>query len=516
MNQPVRTVVLVIRDGWGEPDAGNPAYDPASDATALATTPVDRRLRATSPSTLLECSGRAVGLPEGQMGNSEVGHLNLGAGRVVLQDITRIDAAIADGSFRENPALAGLADTVGDAGGRVHLMGLCSDGGVHSHERHLHALIDWFADRDLPVVVHCITDGRDTSPTSGVESVRKIREHLEERSCGFIATVVGRYYAMDRDRRWERTHVAYDAIARREGPRATDPVEAISASYAGGVTDEFIRPVVVETGEDYAGVEPRDGIVFFNFRGDRARQITTAFLDPHFDGFPRGEPHDPDLYVAMTQYEDTVPYHVAFPPQDLSNVLADVVAGAGLRQLRAAETEKYAHVTYFFNGGREEAVPLEERCLVPSPKVATYDLEPEMSAVQLTDEVLRRALETHYAFVLVNYANPDMVGHTADIAATVRAVEVVDACVGRLIDHFTGAGGVLLVTSDHGNAEMLRDAGGNPFTAHTTNPVRLFLVGGGNPPLRPGRLADVAPTVVRLLGLPQPPEMTGVSLLAEG
>ena len=515
MTPSFRTVVLVIRDGWGEPDVESPSYDPASDATALASTPVDRQLRAASPSTLLECSGLAVGLPEGQMGNSEVGHLNLGAGRVVHQDITRIDEAIRDGSFQENPALLGLASTLGDSGGRVHLMGLCSDGGVHSHERHLHALIDWFADRDIPMAVHCITDGRDTSPTSGAASVRTIREHLAERSCGFIATVVGRYYAMDRDRRWERTHVAYDAIAQREGPRATDPVEAISASYAGGITDEFIQPVVIETGEDYEGVEPRDGVVFFNFRGDRARQITTAFLDPAFDAFPR-EPHDPGLYVAMTQYEDAVPYQVAFPPQDLSNVLADVVAGAGLRQLRAAETEKYAHVTYFFNGGREEAVALEERCLVPSPKVATYDLEPEMSAVQLTDEVLRLASETHYAFVLVNYANPDMVGHTADIGATVRAVEVVDACVGRLIDHFTGAGGVLLVTSDHGNAEMLRDGGGKPFTAHTTNPVRLFVVGGGDAPLRPGKLADVAPTVVQLLGLPQPPEMTGVSLLAAG
>ena len=515
MTQPIRTVVLVIRDGWGEPDVESPAYDAASDATALATTPVDQRLRASAPSTLLECSGPAVGLPEGQMGNSEVGHLNLGAGRVVHQDIARIDAAIADGSFRVNPALEGLAATLVGSGGRVHLMGLCSTGGVHSHERHLHALIDWFADRDLPVVVHCITDGRDTSPTSGADSVRGIRDHLAERSCGFIATVVGRYYAMDRDRRWERTRVAWEAIAEREGPRAREPVGAITASYGEGVTDEFIQPVVIETEEDYGGVEPRDGIVFFNFRGDRARQITSAFLDPAFDAFPR-EPHDPDLYVAMTQYEDTVPYHVAFPPQDLSNVLADVVAGAGLRQLRAAETEKYAHVTYFFNGGREEPVPLEERCLVPSPKVATYDLEPEMSAVPLTDEVLRRASENDYAFVLVNYANPDMVGHTADIAATVRAVEVVDACVGRLIEHFTGAGGVLLVTSDHGNAEMLRDAEGNPFTAHTTNPVRLYLVGHGNAPLRPGRLADVAPTVVQLLGLPQPPEMTGRSLLADG
>lgn len=514
MTQSVRTVVLVIRDGWGEPDVESPGYDAASDATALAETPVDRRLRSTSPSTLLECSGPAVGLPEGQMGNSEVGHLNLGAGRVVHQDITRIEAAIQDGSFGKNPALGHLAARVGDSGGRVHLMGLCSDGGVHSHERHLHALIDYFADRDLPVVVHCITDGRDTSPTGGVVSVGKVQGHLQERSCGFIATVVGRYYAMDRDRRWERTRVAYEAIVEREGPRATDPVEAITASYADGKTDEFILPVVIETDEDYSGVEPRDGIVFFNFRGDRARQMTHALLDPGFDPFPRG-PHDPDLFVAMTQYEDTVPYHVAFPPQDLSNVLADVLANAGLRQLRGAETEKYAHVTYFFNGGREEAVALEERCLVPSPKVATYDLEPEMSAVRLTDEVLRMASETDYAFVLVNYANPDMVGHTADIPATVRGVEVVDACVGRLIDDFTRSGGVLLVTADHGNAEMLRDAAGNPFTAHTTNPVRLFLVGAGDAPLRPGILADVAPTVVHLLGLPQPPEMTGKSLLLD-
>jgi len=515
MTDPIRTVVLVIRDGWGEPPLDNPRYDPAVDATALAHTPVDARLRDSTPSTLLECSGLAVGLPEGQMGNSEVGHLNLGAGRIVHQDITRVHQAIQDGSFRENPALAHLTDLVGDAGGRVHLVGLCSDGGVHSHENHLHALIDLFADRDLPVVVHCITDGRDTSPTSGGESVRKIGDHLAERSCGFIGTVVGRYYAMDRDRRWERTRVAYEAIVEREGPRAADPLDVIRASYAAGITDEFIRPTVMEAPGDYNGVEPRDGIVFFNFRGDRARQITTAFVDPGFDAFPR-QPHDPSRYVAMTQYEDVVPYAVAFPPQDLSMVLADVLADAGLRQLRAAETEKYAHVTYFFNGGREEAVSLEDRCLVPSPKVATYDLQPEMSAVTLTDEVLRMSSEREYAFVLVNYANADMVGHTADIPATVKAVEVVDAGVGRLIDHFSARGGVLLVTADHGNAELLRDPEGHPFTAHTTNPVRLFLVGAeGTPSLRPGILADVAPTVVHLLGLPQPPEMTGSSLLLD-
>ena len=517
MTDPIRTVVLVIRDGWGEPPLHDPRYDPAVDATALAHTPVDARLRASAPSTLLECSGLAVGLPEGQMGNSEVGHLNLGAGRIVHQDITRIDQAIRDGSFGRNQALAHLAESVGAAGGRVHLVGLCSDGGVHSHENHLHALIDVFADRDLPMVVHCIMDGRDTSPTSGWESVRKIRDHLAERSCGFIGTVVGRYYAMDRDRRWERTRVAYEAIVEREGPRGADPLEVIRASYAAGVTDEFILPVVIDApGDDYGdynGVEPRDGILFFNFRGDRARQITTAFVDPGFDVFPR-QPHDPAGYLAMTQYEDSVPYPVVFPPQDLSMVLADVLAQAGLRQLRAAETEKYAHVTYFFNGGREEAVTLEDRCLVPSPKVATYDLQPEMSALALTDEVVRMSTETEYAFVLVNYANADMVGHTADIPATVKAVEVVDAGVGRLIDHFTARGGVLLVTADHGNAELLRDPDGHPFTAHTTNPVRLFLVGAeGAPALRRGILADVAPTVVHLLGLPQPPEMTGTSLL---
>lgn len=504
-------VVLIIRDGWGfaeDQEAGG--RDPGN-AIALADTPVNNRLVRECPWTLLDCSGEVVGLPAGQMGNSEVGHLNLGAGRIVYQDLTRIFKAIEEGSFARNPAFAGLFQKLQQEGGRLHLLGLCSDGGVHSHIDHLHSLIDLAAGAGLPVTVHCMTDGRDTSPTSGRDFIHSVQTHLVRISGGRIGSVSGRYFAMDRDKRWDRAERAYRAIVLGQGEAAQDPVSAVSASYEAGVTDEFIRPIVID---GYEGLQPGDGAIFFNFRADRTRQLTAALIAPDFPHFAR-TPMPGDRLVTMTQYEDDPTNPVAFPPQHLKNILADVLAGAGCSQLRIAETEKYAHVTYFFNGGREEPVHGEHRCLIPSPKVATYDLQPEMSAFEVTEKLIRQFEEHRHDFVLVNYANPDMVGHTADIPATVKAVEVVDKCVDQVLAAVRQSGGSALVTSDHGNAEKLRDENGQPFTAHTVNPVQLIWVppAGAHGRLRRGILADVAPTVLDLLGIEKPEEMTGRSLL---
>ena len=510
-------VVLVILDGWGlgRDDAGN--------AVLAARTPVMDRLWRAYPHASLRCSGEDVGLPPGQMGNSEVGHLNLGAGFVVYQWLTRLDHAIADGSYAENPTLTAAIETVKQRGGTLHLMGLVSDGGVHSHVRHLEALLRLAAAEGCQrVAIHAFTDGRDTAPTSGLATIARLQATMAEIGAGRIATVAGRYYAMDRDHRWERTARAYDAIVRGEGERASSATDAIQAAYDAGITDEFIPPTVIAAvGEVPATLHAGDAIIFFNFRADRVRQLTEALVSPGFSGFARGAPVAEVTVVTMSRYEEGLPVAVAFPSTDVVTPLARVVSDAGLLQLHVAETEKYAHVTFFFNGGREDPFPGEERALIPSPRVATYDLQPEMSAPGVTDAVLAGIASGRFAFVIVNFANGDMVGHTGDFAAAVRAIETVDRCLGEIVEATFAANGVALITADHGNAEeMIDPATGQPMTAHTTNPVPLLLVAPETSPLRhatlrdDGRLSAIAPTVLGLLGLPVPSEMTESSLIA--
>jgi 2,3-bisphosphoglycerate-independent phosphoglycerate mutase len=490
-------VCLVILDGWGlaPPGPGN--------AVELADTPTFDRLWATYPHTQLDASGRAVGLPDGQMGNSEVGHTNLGAGRVVRQDLVRIDDDIESGAFFENPVLVDACRRA-PRGSALHLLGLVSDGGVHSHLRHLRALIE-LAGREAVerVHVHAFTDGRDTSPHGGAEYLDGLPG---------VATVVGRYYAMDRDRRWDRAKRAYDAIVHGVGARADGAVEAVRASYAAGVTDEFIEPVVI--GDPSAGrIRPGDAAIFFNFRPDRARELSWALTQADFAGFDRGP--DPPLphYVQMTEYADDITAPVAFPGEDLADVLAQALAGHGVSQLHVAETEKYAHVTYFFDGGSETRCAGEEWELVASPRdVPTYDKKPSMSAGEVADHVVNGLADDRYAFCLVNFANPDMVGHTGVIPAAVEAVETADRCLARVAEAVAARGGVCLVTADHGNAETMLHPDGSPHTAHTTNPVPLIATDEGLT-LRRGRLADIAPTVLDLLGLPAPAAMSGESLL---
>jgi len=514
----MQPVVLVVLDGWGlaPPGPGN--------AIELAETPVFDRLWATYPHTTLRTSGRDVGLPDGQMGNSEVGHLNLGAGFIVYQSITRIDLAIEDGSFFVNPALVQAAERARDNRQTLHLVGLVSDGGVHSHIRHLDALLKLAAEQDVArVAVHAILDGRDTSPTGGAGYLREVKETIAERGVGRVVSVIGRYYAMDRDRRWERTRKAYDLMVRGEGSVASDPVSAVEASYRAGITDEFVEPVSIhEPDAAPVVVEDGDAVIFFNFRADRARQLTQALIGPPIDGadFP-DRPADLD-FVSMTEYADYLPTLVAFPAIEVTFPVARVVSEAGLCQLHAAETEKYAHVTYFFNGGREEPFSGEDRTLVPSPKVPTYDLQPEMSAEGVGDAVVAGLASTEYGFIVVNFANCDMVGHTGVIPAAVAATEAVDTQLGRIVAAALDAGGVVLVTADHGNAdEMLMPGTDDPMTAHTTNPVPFIVVAPDGSPLREahmresGRLADVAPTILKLLGIAAPRDMTGEPLFDE-
>jgi 2,3-bisphosphoglycerate-independent phosphoglycerate mutase len=458
------------------------------------------------------------------MGNSEVGHTNLGAGFVVYQWLTRLDRAIASGEFAANPALNEAIDRTLANGQALHLVGLVSDGGVHSHLRHLEALLRLAAAKGVPadrVIVHVITDGRDTAPTAGAEYVAQLEQTMADAGVGRIGTVSGRYYAMDRDRRWERTKLAYDAMVNGLGPIADSAAEVIAAAYAAGITDEFIIPTVI--GEDETGrIKPGDSVIFFNFRADRGRQLSEALVGEDFTGWERG-PRLPGLHlVTLARYEESLPAAVAFPPMDVVNPLARVISEAGLTQLHAAETEKYPHVTFFFNGGREEPFAGEERILIPSPKVATYDLQPEMSAPQLTDAVVAAIESGRFHFVIVNFANGDMVGHTGVLPAAIQAVETVDASLGRIVAAALEQGGVALVTADHGNAEEMVDLlTGGPMTAHTTNPVPVVLVMPEESPLRhvrlreDGRLASVAPTVLRLLGVPAPPDMTEPSLLVE-
>ena len=519
-------VVLIICDGWGVGATDPAEIERQGNAVAMARTPVRGRLLAERPTALLTTSGEAVGLPPALMGNSEVGHLNLGAGRIVHQDLTRINMAIRDGSFVALPQLAELAASLRRSGGRLHLLGLCTDAGVHSDINHLLALLDWADAVGVGAHIHAITDGRDASPTAGLSWIRRLEARVARSPDARIATVSGRYFAMDRDKRWPRTERAYRTIADGAGPRVEKASEHVARCYAEGTTDEFIPPVVVggpgadgrgqydtDAPPGAPGIQPHDGILFFNYRADRARQLTAALANDDFPHFDRPRGPFPTL-VAMTRYEDDFRHPVLFPPRSLDKVLGEVLANAGRTQLRMAETEKYAHVTYFFNGGVEQPFAGEERHLVPSADVATYDLKPEMSALELTDALIAHIAEGRHDFVLINYANPDMVGHTGDIPATVTAVETIDACVGRVLDAITRAGGTALVTADHGNAERMLDDEGRPHTAHTTFPVRLILVTPGGEALRDGILADVAPTVLALMGIPQPPEMTGRSLLS--
>jgi 2,3-bisphosphoglycerate-independent phosphoglycerate mutase len=509
-----KPLLLMILDGWGI------APDSATNAVSLAGTPNLDGLLARYPHTRILTSGMAVGLPEGQMGNSEVGHLNLGAGRVVYQDLTRISKAILDGDFFTNPVLLDCISRTKAAGGRLHLSGLLSDGGVHSHNTHLYGLLEMAKKEGLAeVFIHCLLDGRDTPPQSGAAYLQELETEIARVGIGRIATVMGRYYAMDRDNRWDRVEKAYNAIVKGEGECRTSAAEAISLSYAQGVHDEFVVPCVIcDSGAPLGPVRDNDGFIFFNFRSDRAREITRALALDDCNGFERNIRPKLSAYVCMTEYDATFGLPIAFGQEELTNILGDVLAKAGKTQLRIAETEKYAHVTFFFNGGVEEPFPLEERCLVPSPKeVATYDQKPEMSAFLVTDRLLEKLDEGKYDVIVLNLANCDMVGHTGIIPAAVKAVEAVDACVGKLVTRVCELGGSILITADHGNAEQMMDENGAPFTAHTTNPVWLVLVDDKRKMMKlreGGRLADIAPTMLDILGLPKPVEMTGDSLLA--
>ena len=504
MKQPL---ALIILDGFGcrEETKGN--------AIAAARTPHLDRLMASCPHTRIGASGMDVGLPDGQMGNSEVGHTNIGAGRIVYQELTRITKSFDEGEALGNPALTAAMENARRPGQALHLMGLLSDGGVHSHIRHLYGLMEMARRFAVErVYLHCFMDGRDVPPTSGIEFIAALQQKIKELGLGQIATVSGRYYAMDRDNRWERVKLAYDAIVNGEGNKDPDPVAVMQKSYGAGVTDEFIVPTVVTEG---AGIKAGDSVIFFNFRPDRARELTRTLVDPDFAGFEREKGFFPLTYICMTQYDATMPnVEVAYRPESLTNTLGEYLSRLGKTQLRIAETEKYAHVTFFFNGGVEAPYEGEDRVLIPSPKVATYDLQPEMSAYAVTDEAVRRIESGRYDVIILNYANCDMVGHTGVFEAAVKAVEAVDTCLGRLLAALEKAGGRAFLTADHGNADQMADENGAPFTAHTTNPVPFVAIGFGDVKLRSGgRLADIAPTMLQAMGLPQPEEMTGRSLL---
>ena len=496
---------LIIMDGFalGEDIPGN--------AVQAANTPQLDYLFSQYPFCQLEASGLDVGLPEGQMGNSEVGHTNIGAGRVVFQDLPRISRAIEDGSFFENPAYLAAIRACKESGGALHLMGLLSDGGVHSHIDHLFALLELAKRQEVPqVYVHAFLDGRDVSPTSGLGFVQQLQDKMRELGVGQIADLSGRYYAMDRDSRWERLQRAYDALAGGSASFAEDPCQAVQASYDAGVTDEFFEPVVCAKG---GRIEAGDSVIFLNFRPDRAREMTRALVDPNFGEIKRKRGFLPVHYVCTTEYDASMPnVSVAFPHEKLENIFGEYLSKLGMTQLRIAETEKYAHVTFFFNGGQESVFPGEDRCLIPSPKVATYDLKPEMSAPAITEEAIRRIESGKYDVIILNFANCDMVGHTGVFDAAVAAVETVDTCVAQVVKATTDLGGVALITADHGNAEQMLDENGQPFTAHTTNPVPFCIVGAAVR-LRDGRLADIAPTMLDLMGLNQPQEMDGKTLI---
>ena len=509
----VSPMVLVILDGWGYRE------DADGNAVQRASTPVMDSLWAAYPRTTIKTSGKDVGLPDGQMGNSEVGHLNIGAGRIVPQELVRISDAVEDGTLQENPALLEICQKVRYSGGKLHLIGLCSEGGVHSHLDHLIGLLEMAKAQDLSeVCIHAITDGRDTKPTSAGESLQTLQDYVDANPFARVVTLSGRYFAMDRDRRWDRVSKVYQTMVSDDEGSSQSLIEAIQSAYQADQTDEFIEPVRLAPG----AVKPGDGVIFFNFRPDRARQLTQAFTDPGFDGFERQQVQ-PLPFVTMTQYDSSLPVQVAYPPQNLDNILGQVIAEHGLKQFRTAETEKYAHVTYFFNGGLEDPFPGEERELIPSPMVPTYDQAPAMSAKAVTDGAIAAIDKREYSLIVINYANPDMVGHTGQMDATVDALQAVDAEIGRLVGAVVGAGGTTIIIADHGNAEYMWDEQHKPWTAHTTNPVPFILIEGEtlkipgrgtDVELRDdGRLADVAPTILDILQLPQPPEMTGKSML---
>src|SRR5690348_7966880 len=506
-----RPAVLCILDGWGH------RTNPKDSAILDARTPNYDRLIATCPQGLIDASETFVGLPKGQMGNSEVGHMNLGAGRVAVPDMPRIDKAIEDGSLPRNKILTELVDTLKKSGKACHLMGLCSPGGVHAHQDHLIALANDIAGAGVSVWIHAFLDGRDTPPRSAQEYLEQIAHGLKKGLPIKFATVSGRYYAMDRDKRWDRVEKAYEALVEAKGETAGTPKEAVDKSYANDKSDEFVEPTVID---GYDGMKDGDALLMFNYRSDRAREILTALLDPMFDGFKRGRMVRFADAVGMVEYSAALNEFLKtlFPPVTIKMGLGETVSRAGLKQLRIAETEKYAHVTFFFNGGEERQFEGEERILVPSPKVQTYDLKPEMSAPEVTDKLVGAIGSGKFDLVVVNYANSDMVGHTGELAAAIKAIEAVDTCLGRLMEAVKKAGGVLLVTADHGNAEQMFDeATGQKHTQHTLNrvPALLFNAPARVHSLADGKLADVAPTLLALMGVPQPSEMTGRSLLSE-
>ncbi len=500
-----KPLILMILDGFGiAPEKGN--------AIKAAKKPNIDKLFAENPVTQIGASGMDVGLPDGQMGNSEVGHTNMGAGRIVYQELTRITKTINEDKLKENEAIVNAMDKALENGTALHLMGLLSSGGVHSHITHLYGILELAKKKGLEnVYIHTFLDGRDVPPSSAAEFMDELLAKTKEIGVGKVATVSGRYYAMDRDNNWDRVEKTYAAMVYGEGEKAECPVCAVKNSYDKGVTDEFVVPVVVEGG---AQVKPNDSIIFFNFRPDRAREITRTFVDPDFKGFERKNGFFPVNFVCMTQYDATMPnVDVAFKPQALKNTLGEYVSNKGMTQLRIAETEKYAHVTFFFNGGVEKQYEGEDRILVKSPAVATYDLQPEMSAYEVTDKLVPAIESGKYDMIILNYANCDMVGHTGVFEAAVKAVEAVDTCVGRVVEAIKKMGGVALITADHGNADKMVDADGSPFTAHTTNPVPFCVVGYDCQLREGGRLADIAPTMLQIMGLEQPAEMDGVSLI---
>ena len=506
-----KLTMLMILDGFGmnEKAEGN--------AVKIAQIPALTEILTKNPNTMIHTSGLEVGLPEGQMGNSEVGHTNIGAGRIVYQDLAKITKSIEDGDFFSKPEFVKAIENCKANNSKLHIMGLLSDGGVHSHNRHLYGLLELAKRKDFEdVYVHCFMDGRDTPPASGEGYLIKLEEKLKEKGVGQIASLSGRFYAMDRDKRWERVSQAYDALVHGEGEKALDAVAAIEESYQKEIFDEFVKPTVItnKAGEPLAKIENGDSVIFFNFRPDRAREITRSIVDKEFDGF---ETEKLDTYfVCMTPYDETMPnVEVAFRKEEIRNTFGEYISKKGLKQLRIAETEKYAHVTFFFNGGEEKQYEGEDRILVPSPKVETYDLKPEMSAYEVTDKVIEAIKSEKYDSIILNYANPDLVGHTGSIDAAVKALETINDCVAKVVEAVKSVDGVLLITADHGNAEQMIDyKTGEPHTAHTTNPVPLAVVGlPGNKKVREGRLADLAPTMLDIMGLEKPDEMTGESLI---
>ena len=504
-----KPVMLMILDGFGI----NP--NEKGNAVAIANTPNIDKLKKTWPTTIIHTSGLDVGLPEGQMGNSEVGHTNIGAGRIVYQDLTRITKSIQDGDFFSIKEFSDAIDNCKKNNSNLHIMGLLSDGGVHSHIRHLIALLEFAKRKDFEnVYVHCFMDGRDTPPTSGEGYIAKLEEKMKEKGVGKIATIEGRFYAMDRDKRWNRVKEAYDAMVNGVGEEATSALGAIEASYQKEVFDEFVKPTVICNGDSpVATIKDNDSVIFFNFRPDRAREITRTLVDKDFNEFETKKMNL--FFVCFTQYDETMPnVKIAFKPETLVNTFGEYISKKGLKQLRIAETEKYAHVTFFFNGGEEKEYEGEDRILVPSPKVETYDLKPEMSALEVTDKVVEAINSGKYDSIILNYANPDMVGHTGSLEAAVKAVETIDGCVGKVVEAIEKQNGILIITADHGNAEQMIDyKTGEPQTAHTTNPVPLILVGLEGVKLKEGKLADLAPTMLDIMGLEKPQEMTGESLI---